>query len=197
MKRTKSIAINQSVWYNNIQEDIREREWANRSTLLFMIWSVKVKQKRSISETVRELAEPIAAELGYIIWDVEYVREGADMVLRITIDTDSESGITINDCEKMHRAIDPVLDEADPIEDAYMLAVSSPGVERTLTRPEHFSRMRGADVMLKFYTAIDGSKTLRATLISLDGDEIAVKVGDEEKRFALKSVAKCETVFDW
>ncbi|MBR3996984.1 MAG: ribosome maturation factor RimP, partial [Clostridia bacterium] len=78
-----------------------------------------MKQKKNIAETVRELAQPLADEFGYFLWDVEYVREGADMILRITIDSDSETGITIEDCEKMHRAIDPVLDEADPIEEAY------------------------------------------------------------------------------
>ena len=155
-----------------------------------------MKQK-TIAETAWEIAQPLADEFGYIIWDVEYVREGADMVLRYTIDTDTEGGITIEDCEKMHRAVDPLLDEADPIEDAYMLSVSSPGVERTLTRPFHFERMAGSDVMLKFYTAVDGSKSLRATLVGLDGDDIVVTVDGEEKRFPKKSVAKCETVFDW
>lgn len=159
-----------------------------------------MKQKKSIADTVREIAEPLAESFGYILWDVEYVREGADMILRITIDTDAEGGITIDDCEKMHRAIDPLLDEADPIEGAYMLAVSSPGVERVLTRPEHFERMAGEDVMLKFFAAAaetGGTKSLRATLEGLDGDEIVVTVNGEEKRFPKKSVAKCETVFDW
>ncbi len=156
-----------------------------------------MKQRKSVSETVWELAEPVAAELGYLIWDVEFVREGADRILRITIDTDKDGGIDINDCEKMHRAMDPILDEADPIEDAYMLAVSSPGVERELIRPMHFERMRGEDVMLKFYTAVDGAKSLRATLVGLDGDDIVVSADGEEKRFAKKAVAKCETVFDW
>lgn len=159
-----------------------------------------MKQKKSIADTVRELAAPLAESFGYILWDVEYVREGADMILRITIDSDKEGGIDINDCEKMHRAIDPILDEADPIEGAYMLAVSSPGVERPLTRPEHFERMAGEDVILKFFAAsaeTGGTKSLRATLVGLDGDDIVVTVGEEEKRFPRKSVAKCETVFDW
>ena len=155
-----------------------------------------MKQK-NIAETAWEIAKPLADEFGYIIWDVEYVREGADMVLRYTIDTDAEGGITIEDCEKMHRPLDPLLDEADPIEGAYMLSVSSPGVERVLTRPFHFERMSGSEVMLRFYAAVDGTKSLRGTLIGLDGDEIAIEVNGEEKRFPRKSVAKCETVFDW
>ena len=159
-----------------------------------------MKQKKNIAETVRDIAAPLAESFGYLLWDVEYVREGADWILRITIDTDAEGGITIDDCEKMHRAIDPLLDEADPIEGAYMLAVSSPGVERILTRPEHFERMAGFDVNLKFFAATEetgGTKTLRGTLVGLDGDDIVVTVNDEEKRFPKKAVAKCETVFDW
>ena len=153
--------------------------------------------KKTVAETVWDLAKPLADEFGYILWDVEYVKEGADMILRITIDTDAEGGITIDDCEKMHRAIDPVLDEADPIEEAYMLAVSSPGVERTLTRPEHFERCAGEDVILKFYKPVDGMKSLRAELVGLAEDEIVVRTGEEERRFPVKTVAKCETVFDW
>ena len=158
-----------------------------------------MKQKQGVARIVRDLAEPLCREFGYILWDVEYVREGADMILRVTIDTDAEGGITIDDCEKLHRALDPVLDEADPIEESYMLAVSSPGVERTLTEPFHFERMAGCDVMLKFYAAADGVKSLRATLAGLDPetDEIVVNVNGEEKRFPKKAVAKCETVFDW
>lgn len=153
--------------------------------------------KKNIAETVWDIAAPLAERLGYILWDVEYVKEGADMILRITIDSDKEGGIDILDCEKMHREIDPLLDEADPIEDAYMLSVSSPGVERTLTRPFHYEAMSGEEVMLKFFAAVDGSKSLRATLVGLDGDEIVVSVNGEEKRFPKKSVSKCETVFDW
>ena len=104
---------------------------------------------KSIVETVWELAEPIAESLGCWLWDVEYVKEGARRVLRITID--SEEGITIEDCEKLHRAIDPVLDEADPIEEAYYLEVSSPGVERDLRTPAHVEACEGWNVEVKLY----------------------------------------------
>ena len=156
-----------------------------------------MKQKKNIADTVREIAEPLAESFGFILWDVEYVREGADMVLRLTIDADKEGGINIDDCEKMHRAIDPLLDEADPIEGAYMLSVSSPGVERVLTRSEHFEMCAGETVELKFYTPIDGSKSAKGELIALDGDDIVISVSGEEKRYPKKSVAKCETVFEW
>ena len=71
---------------------------------------------KNVAATVSELINPIAKELGYFLWDVEFVKEGSRHILRVTID--SEDGINIDDCEKMHRAIDPVLDEADPIETA-------------------------------------------------------------------------------
>lgn len=156
-----------------------------------------MKQKKNIAECVWEIAAPLAEKLGYLLWDVEYVKEGGDMILRITIDTEREGGVTIDDCEKMHRAIDPLLDEADPIEEAYMLAVSSPGVERTLTKPAHFEKMAGEKVALRFFAAQDGAKSLTGVLVGLDGDDIVVTVGGEEKRIPKKSVAKCETVFDW
>lgn len=86
--------------------------------------------KKSIKETVREGIEPTVSELGYRIWDITYNKIGADYHLEITIDSDE--GIEISDCEKVHRAIDPILDEIDPIEGFYYLEVSSPGVEREL-----------------------------------------------------------------
>ena len=124
------------------------------------------KQKKNIAGTVRDLLEPIADELGYMLWDVEYVKEGAEMVLRITIDKDE--GIDIDDCEKMHRTIDPVLDEADPIEVAYRLEVSSPGVERTISRPEHYDYCMGEKVEAKLYAPVNGQKKLTGFLSAAD-----------------------------
>ena len=94
---------------------------------------------RGIADKVREIIQPTADELDYYLWNVEYVKEGADFVLRVTIDRfDTEEGITIDDCEAMSRAIDPILDLHDPIPDQYLLEVSSPGIERELTRDDHF-----------------------------------------------------------
>ena len=151
--------------------------------------------KKNIAGTVWDLVEPTAHELGYSIWDVEYVKEGADMYLRITID--SEEGIDIDDCERMTRAIDPMLDEADPIEDFYYLEVSSPGVERVLTIDEHFAAMAGVEVEVKLYRALDGSKVFRGVLVGKEDGKIVITTDAGEVSFDAKTVAKCTTVFDW
>ena len=134
------------------------------------------KNAKSISETVRALAEPLADELGCWVWDVEYVKEGTRKILRITID--SEEGIDINLCEKLHRAIDPLLDEADPIEEAYYLEVCSPGVE--------------------LYAPIDGAKVFRGVLLP-SGENGEVRIDDKGKilEFVRSDVAKINTVFEF
>ena len=157
------------------------------------------KNAKSVAEIVRELAEPIAEEMGCWIWDVEYVKEGARRVLRITID--SEDGIGIEDCEKMHRAIDPLLDEADPIEEAYYLEVSSPGVERELKNADHLYACTGWNVEVKLYAPRDGVKKFRGELLECgENGEIRISVADgKETRtvsFAPETVAKVNTYFE-
>ena len=152
-------------------------------------------EKKSIAETVRALAEPVAAELGLEIWDVEYVKEGADMYLRIIIDKDE--GIDIEDCERMSRAIDPLLDEADPIEESYRLEVSSPGIERDLTRPEHFEKCMGEKVEVRLFAPLEGRKQIVGILSAYDGNEITIDENGENVILPKKSVSKVTTVFDW
>ena len=103
---------------------------------------------------VWELCEPIVKEFGLSLWDVRYVKEGADWYLRIFID--KEGGVDITDCEKVSRAINTPLDELDPIENAYCLEVCSPGIERELVRDEHFIQFIGADIMVRMRRPIEG-----------------------------------------
>ena len=150
----------------------------------------------SVAETVRALADPIAESLGCWLWDVEYVKEGARRVLRITID--SENGVNIEDCEKFHRAIDPLLDEADPISEAYILEVSSPGIERELKTPEHIDACEGWDVELKLYAPKNGSKAFRGVLEGYDDDgNIVIAVGEEKVAFKPEEIAKIATYYDF
>ena len=148
-----------------------------------------------VAATVSELIAPVAEELGYFLWDVEFVKEGSRHILRVTID--SEEGIYIEDCEKMHRAIDPVLDEADPIETAYYLEVSSPGIERELRTDAHILACIGEEVEVKLYAPINGVKSFNGTLAGYEDGKVLVAVGEETKSFERKEVAKIRTVFDF
>ena len=149
----------------------------------------------SIAEVVEGLASPIAEGFGYFVWDVEFVKEGGRKILRITID--SEEGITIDDCEKMHRALDPVLDEADPIQEAYYLEVSSPGIERELKTDMHIEACEGWDVEIKLYAPKDGSKLFRGELLPLtESGDVAIRIGDAVTVFERSTVAKINTYFE-
>ena len=152
-------------------------------------------EKRSVAAVVRELALPVCEACGVILWDVEFVKEGADFVLRVTIDR--EGGVTLDDCEAVNRALDPLLDEADPIETSYKLEVSSPGIERALTRPEHFAASIGAQVELSLYAPYEGSRKVRGTLAAYDGGDVTLTVGDTDVSFKKADVAKARTVFEW
>ena len=128
---------------------------------------------RSTVTVVEELARPIADELGLRIWDVRYLKEGSQWFLRIFIDKDG--GVDINDCERMSRALDEPLDEADPIPGEYILEVSSPGVERELVRPGHFEQFIGADIMVKMIRPIDGiGKEFKGVLTGYDDGMVTV-----------------------
>ncbi len=161
-----------------------------------------VRARRSgkgIADKVRAIIEPIAEELGYYLWNVEYVREGADYILRVTIDRlSADEGITIEDCETMSRAIDPVLDEHDPIEDAYLLEVSSPGLERELTRDDHFALCVGDKVEVRLFAPVDGSRVWVGILGEPDEDgSIPVETAGTIRRFPRAALAKVRTVFDF
>ena len=154
------------------------------------------KNNGGVVGAVTKIAEPLAQELGYFLWDVEYVKEGADMYLRITID--NEEGITIEDCERMHRAIDPLLDEADPIEDAYHLEISSPGIERDLKNEMQINACEGWDVEVRLYAPVDGAKSYLGVLLGLDDDgNVVIETPTGERRFARSAVASLKTRYDF
>ena len=113
-------------------------------------------EKKNIASVVWDLILPTVNDLGCSLWDVEYVKEGSKQILRVTID--KESGVDINDCEAVHRAIDPILDEEDPIPVQYYLEVSSPGIERELRLPFHFEVCIGHKIDAKLFTSYEGKK---------------------------------------
>ena len=157
------------------------------------IFQKEKKMKKSIRETVREAIEPVVTELGYSIWDITYSKIGADYHLEITID--KEEGIDIDDCERVHRAIDPILDEVDPIEGFYYLEVSSPGVERELRTDEHVLLSIGAKVEAKLFAQLDGAKSLVGTLLAFEDGKVTIECAGEKKEIAREAISKLTTVY--
>ena len=149
--------------------------------------------KKTVKDTVREAIEPIVTELGYEIWDVTYSKIGADYHLEITIDKDG--GINIEDCEKVHRAIDPVLDEIDPIEGFYYLDVSSPGIERELRTAEHISRSVGQKVEAKLFAAKDGRRSIVGILSAFEDGNVFITEGNCEISLKQSEISKLSTVY--
>ncbi|MBQ7315364.1 MAG: ribosome maturation factor RimP [Clostridia bacterium] len=150
--------------------------------------------KQGIRESVRAAIEPTVNALGYSIWDIVYGKVGADYHLEITID--SENGIGIEDCERVHRAIDPILDEVDPIDNFYYLEVSSPGIERELRTPEHILASIGQRVELKLFHAQDGRKSVIGTLCAFADGVVTVRTADGgEVSLARTDISKMQTVY--
>ena len=154
------------------------------------------KRQGSIAQKVWDIVLPTADELEYVLWDVEFVKEGADYYLRITID--HPEGINIEDCERFHRAIDPVLDETDPIQQAYILEVSSPGIERELKNRDHVMMCLGDTVEIRLYSAQHGAKVHRGTLVGMtEAGNVQIEQNETLLEFDADKIAKLQTVFDF
>lgn len=131
-------------------------------------------KKKGTASAVWELVQPIVESFSLVLWDVRYVKEGAQWFLRIFID--KEDGVVdINDCENVSRAIDKPLDELDPITDNYILEVSSPGIERELVLDAHFEKFIGADIMVKMIRPIEGiGKEFKGVLKAYDNGSVTI-----------------------
>jgi ribosome maturation factor RimP len=141
-----------------------------------------------ITDRVWALAQPVVEGFGLKLWDVEYVREGADWFLRVYIDKDG--AVDINDCEQVSRAMDPILDEADPIPDSYTFEVCSAGCERVLKRPSDFQQFLGAMVLVKLYRPRDGQKEYVGTLKSYEAGTLGLETGKETLTFTTEEIAQ-------
>ena len=140
-----------------------------------------------VTDQVTEFAKPVVESFGCQLWDVEYVREGSERYLRIYIDKDG--GVDIDDCEKIHRAMDPILDEKDPIADSYHFEVSSAGLERALKRPGDFEQFMGSAVLVKLYRPRNGLKEIPGFLRGYEDGKITVEAGKETITFQKSEVA--------
>jgi len=149
---------------------------------------------RNICEKITSLITETVESSGVSLWDVEYIRDGAGMNLRVTID--KEAGISLDDCERVHRAIDPLLDEADPIAGSYTLEVSSPGLDRNLTKPAHFEWAIGKKAKIKLYEKrpeFDG-KTIIAEIAAYNNNEVTISHDGENYKFTPDEIAGAKMI---
>lgn len=144
-------------------------------------------KKGNTVEIVTAIAKPVVEEMGLILWDVRYEKEGAAWYLRVFID--KEGGVTIDDCENVSRRLDKLIDEADPISQAYYFEVSSPGIGRDLVRPWHFEKYMGQDIELRLIRGEKGQRDFMGPLKGYDDTTVTMEVDGEDHTFAKKDAA--------
>ena len=149
----------------------------------------------SIEERVESLITSAVNELGYELYDVQYVKEGKDYFLRIFID--KPEGIDLNDCEKVNNAINDLLDEADYIKEQYFLEISSPGIERILRKDKHLEDNIEALIEVKLFKPIEKQKVLQGILKQFDKESIIVKTEAGNIKIERKNIATIKTIYEW
>ena len=152
-------------------------------------------QQKNIASTVQRAIEDAVGALGFAIWDVEYVKEGSEWYLRITIDR--EEGVDMNDCEQVIRRIDPIITDLDPIEDSYHLEVSSPGLERDLRTDAHFAYAVGKTVRARLFRPLDGQREIVGRLVSFGDGLLTFACGERELTVEKKQISKANVWFDF
>ena len=148
----------------------------------------------NIEQKVEILLKPKIEELGYKLYDVQYVKEGKDYFLRVFID--NKSGIDLNDCEKISNEINPLLDENDFIKDAYFLEVSSPGIERVLRKDEHLKDAIGEEVEVNLFKPLENNKEYVGILKDFDDKKIILKC-EKNVEIDRKNIALIKIKFNW
>ena len=141
-----------------------------------------------VTEQVAQFAESVVRAHGCTLWDVEYVREGGEWFLRLYIDKDG--GVDISDCEAVSRAVDPILDEKDPIPDSYNFEVCSAGLERQLKRSSDFEQFMGSAVTVKLFKAVNGAKEYAGTLTGYNDGAVTIEAAGTTYTFQKNEVAQ-------
>ena len=140
-----------------------------------------------ITDIVSQLVKNPVEDEGCSLWDVEYVKEANSWYLRVYID--KEGGVSIEDCERISRRLDSVLDEADPVPDSYIFEVASAGADRELKRPSDFKQFLGREVEVKTYWAIEGQKLFVGVLKEYNGGNVTITIGNRDIFFTGQDIA--------
>ena len=145
-------------------------------------------QQGSAVKVVEALVRPVVEGMNLRLWDVRFEKEGPDWFLRVLIDRDEP--LDTDTCEAVSRAIDPLLDEADPIEQSYYLEVGSPGLGRKLTRPEHYEALKGQKVRAKLIRPnADGVRELSGILTGREGSTVTLETENGPVTFEVNAAS--------
>lgn len=155
-----------------------------------------MSRREEYEQQTEKLLEPLVAELGFELVDVEYVKEGGTWYLRAYID--KPGGITVDDCEAVSRRFSDILDEKDYIEDSYVFEVSSPGLGRPLKKEKDFARSIGEEVEIRTYRAIDRQKEFVGILKCYDAETVTIAYEDgSEQTFDRNDIALIRLALDF
>ncbi len=149
-----------------------------------------------VEEIIWTMAQPLAEEYGVELVDVEYVKEGAEWYLRLYIDKEN-GAVELDDCENMSRTIGDLLDKKDPIEQAYRLEVSSPGIERPLKRMKDFVRFKGEKVRVRTFSPIDGTKEFVGVLGEVDDNDLILMLDAVQKILPRDKISRVNLVWEF
>ena len=151
----------------------------------------------SIEEKVEKLISKTIENLGYGLYDVQYVKEGKDYFLLIFID--KAEGIDLQDCEKVNDAITDMLDEANYIKEAYFLEVSSPGIERVLRKEKHFQEHKGEQVEVKLFKPYLGKKAYVGILKEVNEEQLILEEEEKQEEIVIdrKNIANVKIKYNW
>ena len=151
----------------------------------------------SIEERVENLIQKPIEDLGYSLYDVQYVKEGQNYFLRVFIEKE-EGTIDLNDCEKVNDGINDILDTADYIKEQYFLEVSSTGIEKVLRKDKHLQAHLGEEIEIKLFKPVEGKKEFTGTLEGFDENNVTLKIEDNSNiKLARKDISLIKTVYDW
>ena len=148
----------------------------------------------ALNETLNELIEPICEKMGYDLVRLQLSGGAARKVLQIMAERKDRKAMTVDDCADLSRAISPVLDEKDPIEDNYTLEVSSPGIDRPLVKLDDFDRFKGFEAKVEALSLINGRKRFSGRLQGIDGSDVILLFEDDEVRIPFDQIAKAKLV---
>ncbi len=149
----------------------------------------------STETKVENLLKKPIEDLGYTLYDIEYVKQGKEFHLIVYIE--KEGGVDLIDCEKVSDAINPILDSADPIKEQYFLEVSSSGVEKSLRKVEHYKKQIGNKIEVKLFSKINNENCLQGILKDVDDESINLELNGEEIKINLKQISSAKSVYEW